>query len=209
MKMLLINGSPHSSGATSEAIIEIKKELLSSGAEILEYEIGKEPRYACTACGGCKSSGKCILGDIDHLAELSEKADAIIICTPTHYASAPGSLISVLSRLLYSSKRTVEHKPVGVGAVGRRAGLCDAIYDVKRLFEFTSSPIISGIYPAVLYASSRDSVKHDEEGLENMRSLAKNLVFITKCIELGRKNGILPPSEKRSCKTDISSLKMS
>lgn len=206
MKILLINGSPHKSGATLEALAEIKKALLQEKAEILEYEIGTAPRYSCSGCGGCKEGDGCIHRDIDALIELFRIANAVIICTPTHYASAPGNLTSALSRLLFSSKKSVEHKPIGVGAVGRRGGLCEAIHDVKKLFEFASCPIISGIYPAILYAKDGDSAKYDDEGLENMRSLAKNVLYIARCIEAGYENGIFPPEEERAFKTDISSL---
>ncbi|MBE6536509.1 MAG: NAD(P)H-dependent oxidoreductase [Ruminococcaceae bacterium] len=206
MKILLINGSVHKDGASARALAEINGEILKSGAETLHYEIGKMPRYACSACGGCKSGNGCVYRDIDSLIELSNEASAIIICTPTHYASAPGNLTSVLSRLLFSSKKSVAHKPIGVAAVGRRGGVSAAANEVKKFFEFSSSPIISGIYPAILYASDFKSAEADKEGLENMRSLANNVIYIARCIELGNESGVLPPDDRRIFKTDISAL---
>lgn len=207
MKILLINGSNHTEGSSARALLEIEGEILSSGVEILRYEIGKMPRYACTGCGGCSGGVGCVYRDIDTLTELCREANALIICTPTHYASAPGNLTSVLSRLLFSSKKSIEHKPIGVAAVGRRGGLCEAVREVKKFFEFASCPIISGMYPPILYANREKDAEFDEEGLENMRSLANNVIYVAKCIELGRLNGILPPNEKRKFKTDIGTLK--
>ena len=206
MKILLLNGSSHTSGASARALLEMKKVVLEEGAAPLQYSVGASARYACCACGGCKATGSCIYGDIDSLITLAKEANAIVICTPTHYAAAAGNLLSVLSRLLFSAKSAIEHKPIGVCSVGRRGGLTEAAHDVKKLFEFASCPIISGIYPAILYARDSKSAEYDTEGLENMRSLAKNVLYIARCIEEGGRNGILPPKETREYKTDISAL---
>ncbi len=207
MKILLINGSPRENGAAKRVILEMRSEILKSGCEASIYEIGNSPRYACISCGFCKGGERCVFGDIDELANLCVDANALIICTPTHYASAPGSLTSILSRLLFSSKKTVEHKPVGIASVGRRGGLCDAIADVRKFFEFASCPIVSGIYPPILYAKDFATAELDEEGLENMRSLSRNVIYLSRCIESGFESGIFPPKEKREFKTDITTLK--
>jgi len=206
MKILLINGSARKNGGCFRALEEIKLEILKSDAEVFEYDIGTAPRYACSHCLGCKDGNGCIYRDIDGLTELCNKSDAIIICTPTHYASAPGNLTAVLSRLLFSSKKSVAYKPIGVGGVGRRGGVCDAIQDVKKFFEFAFCPIISGVYPAILYTDGYQNAAYDEEGVQNMRSLAKNVIYIAQCIEYGNKNGIPRPKEEERIKTDIPAL---
>ena len=207
MKILLINGSLHEKGACAGVIAEVKNMLSATAVEFSEYRIGSAPRYACSGCLGCKGGNGCIYRDIDSLTEIFSEANATIICTPTHYAAAPGNLTSVLSRLVFSSKKSVQYKPIGVIGVGRRGGLCEAIRDVKKFFEFASCPIISGIYPALLYADGYENRIFDDEGSQNVRSLVSNLIFITRCIDLGRKNGILPPSDEKRIKTDIPSLK--
>lgn len=207
MKILLINGSPRENGAAKRAILEMRGEILKSGCEAIIYEIGNSPRYACISCGFCRDGEGCVFGDIDELVKLCENANALIICTPTHYASAPGSLTSILSRLLFSYKKSVAHKPVGIASVGRRGGLCEAIADVRKFFEFASCPIVSGIYPPILYAKDFATAELDEEGLENMRSLSRNVIYVARCVEAAGEKGILPPEEKREFKTDISSLK--
>ena len=207
MKILLINGSPRKKGACMRALEEIKEVLTGSGLEISEYWVGKAPRHACSGCGGCKGGDGCVYRDIDGLIELSKEADGIVICTPTHYASAPGNLTSILSRLVFSSRVAVEFKPIGVMGVGRRGGICEAVRDVKKFFEFTSCPIVSGIYPPILYAKNYKSAALDDEGLENARSLASNIAYIARCLRVGAENGIFPPHEERRFKTDITDLK--
>lgn len=206
MKILLINGSLHEKGACSGALEHIKGILLKNSIEYKEYGIGNSPRYACSGCRGCADGGGCIYRDLDTLTQLCCESDAIIVCTPTHYAAAPGNLTAVISRLIFSSKRSVQHKPIGVIGVGRRAGVCEAVRDVKKFFEFASCPIISGIYPPILYASEYKNSDYDREGVQNIRSLTENVIFVTKCIKIGLKNGVIPPAEERRIKTDISSL---
>jgi multimeric flavodoxin WrbA len=206
MKILLINGSPNSSGATMRALTECKKTLSALGAECALYNIGIKERYACCACGGCKETKKCIFGDIDELAALCDKTDALIIGTPTQFGIAPGNLLSVLSRLVYSSRSALKYKPIAVIGVGRRGCISEAISTVKKFFEFSCCPLVSGTYPAMLYAKGKESAEKDAEGLKNMRSISKNLFFVTRCIEFAKENGIAPPEEETDIKTDISSI---
>lgn len=203
MKILLINGSSRKKGASARVLEEMKSIFIENALEISEYWIGRTPRHACSGCGGCKSGEGCVYRDIDGLIGLTKGADGIIVCTPTHYAAAPGNLTSVLSRLAFSSRAALEFKPIGVMGVGRRGGICEAVRDVKNFFEFLSCPIVSGIYPPILYAKDYKSAELDKEGLQNARSLAKNLAYIVRCLKAGSENGILPPREDRTFKTDI------
>lgn len=207
MKILLINGSPHETGAVARALLECESTMRLLGAEIDNYFIGTAPHSCCTACGCCKDGRGCVFGDIDELYKKCKDADGFVIGTPTHYFGASGTLISMLSRLFYSGIDAFRYKPVAVIAVGRRGGAFDAALEIEKFFRFSSSPIISGIYPATLYAKDGASAEYDSEGLQNMRSAARNLVWLSKCIGLGREYGVSLPIEEEKIKTDISSLK--
>lgn len=206
MRILLINGSPHEAGATRRALDECKATFERLGAITEYYFLGNEPRRACTACGGCRKRGSCVFGDIDTLIEKIKNSDGIVIGTPTHYAGAPGSLLSVISRLLYSAKACVEYKPVAIVGAGRRGCICSAIDEVARFFAFSSSPTVSGVYPAILYGTDYESAGYDAEGLQNMRSAAENIYWLSSAITAARKHGITPPVAEPKIKTDISSL---
>ena len=206
MKILLINGSPHDTGATRRALDECRFKLEELSAEVEYYHLGNGPRHACTACGGCKKRGTCVYGDIDYLTEKVSNADGIIIGTPTHYAGAPGNLLSVISRLLFSAKRCVEYKPIAVVGAGRRGCISSAIDGVAKFFSFTSAPTVSGIYPPIIYGTDYESAGYDAEGLQNMRSVSENIYWLTACILKARALGITPPIAEPRIKTDISSL---
>ena len=206
MKILLMNGSPHENGATRRALDECRLALGKHGAETAYYLLGNGARHSCTACGGCKGRGACVFGDLDSLTETLKSCDGIIIGTPTHYASAPGALLSVISRLLFSSKSSVEYKPVAVVGAGRRGCVSSAIDEIKGFFAFSSSPLISGVYPPILYGTDYESAGYDAEGLQNMRSIADNVYWLTASILKARELGIMPPIPEPRIKTDISSL---
>lgn len=206
MKILLINGSAHPRGATARALDECRGTLLRHGATVDDYHIGSEARHACVACGGCKKRGACVFGDIDDLIAKATDADGVIIGTPTHYAGATGTLLSVISRLLFCAKRCVEYKPIAFVGAGRRGCVSAAADEIARPFAFSSSPIVSGVYPAIIYGSDYESAGYDAEGLQNMRSVAENLYWLTAAIIKARECGITPPIAEPRIKTDIPSL---
>ena len=206
MKILLINGSPHDGGATRRALDECDSALRALGAQTEHYALGTEARHSCTACGACKVCGNCVFDDIAPLVGQLRTSDGVIIGTPTHYAGAPGAVISVLSRILFSAPDCVKYKPVAVVGAGRRGCICNAIDEITRFFAFTSSPTVSGVYPPIIYGTDYESAGYDAEGLQNMRSAAENVYWLTASVIKAREYGITPPVAEPKIKTDISSL---
>ena len=206
MKILLMNGSPHAKGATKRALDECESSFKNHGCETEYVLIGKGSVHPCNACGKCKGTSSCIYKDIEHIVTALSNADGIIIGTPTHYGNAPGSLYSVLSRLIFSAKRYIEYKPIAVIGTGRRGCISSAICDVQKFFSFCSCPIVSGNYPALLYASDYDSACFDAEGLQNMRSISENMYWIVSAIKAAEKIGITHPISEQKIKTDLPSL---
>lgn len=205
MKILLINGSPHASGATKRALCECESELIRLGAECVWYEVGPMPRAACVACGVCSRGKGCVFTDISELASLISAQDGIIIGTPTYYGGAVGTLTSLLSRVCRSSPEALFCKTVGAIAVGRRGGVHGAVRDVLRHFEFTSSIIVSASYPAIAYGANEKSIEYDAEGLQNMRSLAKMIFHATTAKDIAKSSGLALPMLEKKIKTNIGS----
>ena len=206
MKILLINGSPRENGATKKALTECLSEARKLGANASIISLGPEPRHSCTGCGRCKKNGKCTFLDIEYIYDSAKESDAFIIGAPSHYFGAPGTLISVFSRLFYSGMDAFIYKPSAVIGVGRRGGIYESISDIERFFKFSSSPLISSSYPPILYASDGENAAYDSEGLQNMRMITRNLFWLTKCIEIAKLNGMDYPKAEQKIKTDISSL---
>ena len=197
MKVLCINGSPHTkNGCVYRALEEMAKVFEAEGVEAEIITVGNLPIRGCIACGSCYKTGKCIFDDeVNQVAKKFEEADGLVIGSPVYYASANGTLISFLDRLFYSTHFDKRMK-VGASVVSCRRGGNTATFDeLNKYFSITQMPIASSQYWNMVHGFTRDDVEKDLEGLQTMRTLAKNMVFLMKSIELGKKEYGLPKVE--------------
>ncbi|MDE7106030.1 MAG: flavodoxin family protein [Anaeroplasmataceae bacterium] len=197
MKVLCINGSPHiKNGCVYRALEEMVKVFESEGVEAEIVTVGNQPIRGCIACGSCYKTGKCVFDDeVNQIAKKFEEADGLVIGSPVYYASANGTLISLLDRLFYSTHFDKRMK-VGASVVSCRRGGNTATFDeLNKYFTITQMPIASSQYWNMVHGFSREDVEKDLEGLQTMRTLAKNMVFLMKSIELGKKTYGLPKEE--------------
>lgn len=199
MKVLCINGSPHiKNGCVYRALEEMVKVFASEGVEAEIVTVGNQPIRGCISCGSCYKTGKCVFDDeVNQIAKKFEEADGLVIGSPVYYASANGTLISFLDRLFYSTHFDKRMK-VGASVVSCRRGGNTATFDeLNKYFTITQMPIASSQYWNMVHGFTKEDVEKDLEGLQTMRTLAKNMVFLMKSIELGKKEYGLPEKETR------------
>lgn len=205
MKVMLVNGSPRENGCTFTALSEISKELNLNGIETEIMQIGKSAIRGCTACRGCKKTNRCIFDDdiANEIIAKAENCDGFIFGSPVYYASANGSLISLMDRLFYAGGKNFAHKPAAAIASARRAGTTVTIDEINKYFSIAQMPIISSTYWNMVHGNTPDEVLKDLEGLQTMRNLGKNMAWILKCIDIGKKNGIDIPQAEREYTTNF------
>ena len=198
MKVLLINGSPHTAGCTYTALAEIEMTLKREGIETEIIQLGNKPVRGCMACGQCYESGQCVFDDIvNEVSAKFKEADGLIIGSPVYYASANGTLISFLDRLFYSSGFDKTMK-VGASVVSARRGGCTATFDeLNKYFTISGMPVASSQYWNQVHGNTPEEVSQDKEGLQTMRTLGRNIAFLIKSIALGKEAFGLPEKEKR------------
>ncbi len=187
MKVLLINGSPNREGCTCTALKEVSKILNEQDIETEIIQVGHMDIRGCIACRACKISGRCIYNDIvNEVAEKFEKADGLIVGSPVYYAGANGTLISFLDRLFYSCIFDKTMK-VGASVVSCRRGGNSSTFDsLNKYFSISGMPIVTSNYWNMVHGSNRDDVIKDEEGMQTMRVLGRNMAFLLKSIQLGK-----------------------
>ena len=197
MKVLIINGSPRKGGNTSLAIEEAVKVFAENGVETEIIEIGTQVVRGCIACGSCYKTGRCAFNDIvNETAEKFEKADALLVATPVYYASANGTVVSFLDRLFYSTHFDKTMK-VGAGiAVARRGGTTATFDIINKYFTISGMPVASSQYWNGVHGREKGDCLADGEGLQTVRTLAKNMTFLMKSIALGKEKYGLPEKEK-------------
>ena len=196
MKVLIINGSPRVGGNTTVAVNELVKTFDTEGVETEVVQIGNKAIRGCIGCYSCAEKKKCVFDDeVNELAPKFEVADGLIVASPVYYASPNGTVLSFLDRLFMSCKFDKSMK-VGAGvAVARRGGL-SATYDaLNKYFGISGMPVASSQYWNSVHGTALGEAQQDGEGLQTMRTLARNMTFLMKSIALGKEKFGLPEKE--------------
>ena len=196
MKVLILNGSPHSDGNTSIAVGELVKVFEAEGIETEVLLIGNKDIRGCIACNKCAELGRCVFNDIvNETAAKFEEADGLIAATPVYYASANATLIALMDRLFYSTSFDKSMKVGASVAVARRGG-CSATFDeLNKYFTICGMPVASSQYWNSVHGRAKGEAAFDAEGLQTMRTLARNIAFLMKSIALGKEKFGLPERE--------------
>ena len=192
----MINGSPRPNGNTAIALAEMKKIFDAEGAQITIIQVGNKDIRGCIGCGTCYEKGRCAFDDdVNKAASLFEKADGLVVASPVYYASANGTLVSFLDRLFFSTHFDKTMKVGASIAVARRGG-CTATFDeLNKYFTICGMPLASSQYWNILHGREKGEAAQDAEGLQTMRVLARNMVFLIKSIALGKEKYGLPETE--------------
>ena len=197
MKVLIVNGSPHREGNVSVAVNEMKKIFAEENVETEVIELGIKRIPGCLGCYACNGLKQCVVSDIvNEAADIFKDADGLVLASPVYYASPNGTLISFLDRLFFSSKFDKRMKVGASIAVARRGG-CSATFDVlNKYFTISGMPVASSQYWNSVHGCLPGEAADDAEGLQTIRTLARNMVFLMKSIALGRQAYGLPTVEE-------------
>ena len=196
MRVLLINGSPRKDGNTALALREMEQVFLQEGIEAETVRIGDQAIRGCIACGACGKLGKCVFDDaVNELAPKFEAADGLVVASPVYYASANATLIACLDRLFHSTRFDKRMKVGASVAVARRGG-CSAIFDeLNKYFTICGMPVASSQYWNSVHGLRPGEAAQDLEGLQTMRTLARNMTFLMRGIALAKEAYGLPEKE--------------
>lgn len=210
MKVLMLNGSHNPNGSTNAGLEIMAKTFADEGVETEIVTVGGKPIADCIACNKCGELGKCVFGNdgVNDFAEKAKSSDGFVFGTPVYYAHPSGRVQSFLDRLFFSSMRangyaSFRHKPVAAIAVARRAGT-SASFDVMNKYAGISQMITVGsTYWNEFHALVKDDVPQDGEGVQTLQNLARNMVYVMKCLKAGRDAGIEPPVADQSVFTNF------
>ena len=197
MKVLMFNGSPHKEGNTYIALHEMEKIFSKAGVETEIVHVGNKDIRGCIACYSCGKNGKCVFDDlVNETAPKFEACDGLVAASPVYYASANATLIAFLDRLFYSTPFDTTMK-VGASVVAARRGGLSATFDeLNKYFTISGMPVASGQYWNSIHGREAGEAVQDEEGLQSMRTLARNMIFLMKSLALGREQYGLPEKEE-------------
>ena len=208
MKVLLINGSPHREGCTYTALCEVSRALNDNGVDTDIFWIGNKALSGCIACKKCQGTGKCVFNDsVNEFLEIAGDYDGFVFGTPVHWAGATGAMTSFMDRAFYADLngggRRFRLKPAAAVISARRAGTTATWDQMNKYFGLMQMPIVTSQYWNMVHGNTPEEVMKDEEGVQIMRVLGKNMAWLLKCIEAGKKNGVAVPAAEDKIKTNF------
>jgi len=195
MKVLLINGSPKDKGNTFVALSEVAAVLQAEGVGTEIVGIGKGAIQGCIACGMCGRIGKCTFNDDLYYRiwrAVKDGIDGLVVGSPVYYGGPNGSLCALLDRVFYSMGRLLQYKPAASVVTCRRGGATASFDRLNKYFTMTNMPLVSSQYWNIAYGHSPGQAAADEEGMQTMRTLGRNMAWMLR----GLSPGQCPPPEQ-------------
>ena len=183
MKVLLFNGSRREKGCTYTALSLIAKELEKAGIDTEIIYIGLNA----------------VNGKLDALvkecAAKMKEADGLVIGSPVYYASPTGEIQVFLDRFAGVAGADLRHKPAAAVASARRAGTSATLDVLYKYLMYNEMPVVTSNYWNMVHGNTPEEVLQDKEGVQIMETLGKNMAWLLKCMEAGKKAGVEEPAK--------------
>ena len=196
MKVLLFNGSPErANGCTYLALAEIAKTLEADGIGTETLSVGSQPVWDCIGCNHCQSAGLCVFEEdvVNTWIKKAREADGFVFGSPVYFAYPSGHLLSVMDRMFMAGRDAFAHKSAAAVVTARRAGTTASLDAIQKHVTDAEMPIVSSTYWNMVFGPAPELVDRDQEGLQTMRNLARNMAWMLQCIQLGKEHGVTPP----------------
>lgn len=187
MKVLLLNGSPDRQGCTYTALSEVAGALKEAGVQTALHQLPKGPVQGCIACGKCAQTRRCVFGGdgVNDMLDEMQAASGLIVGSPVYYASPNGALLAFLDRMFYAGSSELAYKPGAAVVSARRAGTTASLDVLNKYFLISNMPLVPSQYWNMVHGNSPDEVRQDEEGLQVMRTLGRNMAWMLRCFAAG------------------------
>lgn len=201
MNVIAINGSPKAEGNTYHGLKIVCESLKNEGISTEIIHVGNKNIRGCQACGGCAKNQdqKCVIDDeVNEIIPKLKKADGIIIGSPVYYASMAGTMKCFLDRAFYvaSANGGLYRHKVGASVVAvRRSGEVATFDHLNHYFTIGEMFLASSSYWNVIHGRMPGEAIQDEEGVQTMRVLGKNMAFLIKAIDKSKAD--LPEKEPK------------
>jgi multimeric flavodoxin WrbA len=187
-KVLLINGSPRAKGNTRLALEEVARTLGEEGVDTEIVNIGKGAVQGCIACGMCGREGRCTFRDDLYsgiLRIVKEGIDGLVVGSPVYYGGPNGSICALLDRVFYSLGAYLRFKPAASVVVCRRGGASASFDRLNKYFTIMNMPVVSSQYWNMVYGQTPGEARLDEEGMQTMRTLGRNMAWMIRRLNVG------------------------
>lgn len=205
MKVMLLNGSPHKNGCTDTALNEVATTLNKEGIDTEIIWLGNQAVNDCIGCNQCAKNRncRCVFDDdiVNEILEKAEQCDGFVFGGPVYYAHTNARTLAVLDRVFYAGSRVFALKPGAVVTVARRAGTTCSLDDMQKYLTISNMFVVGSQYWNMVHGFTPDEVRQDEEGMQTLRVLGRNMAYLMKCLDAGK--DIPKPEKERRIMTNF------
>ena len=204
MKVLMLNGSCNPKGCTYTALTEVGKALTSAGIDYEIVQLDGGPVRDCIGCNQCSKNG-CVFTDdgVNDFIAKARQADGFVFGTPVYSAHPSGRVLSFLDRVFYAGGSAFAGKPGAAVASARRAGTTASLDALGKYFGISNMVTVGSTYWNMVHGNTPEEVRQDAEGMQTMRNLARNLLWMVQCIQAGKAAGLQPPQAESEARTNF------
>ena len=197
MKVLLINGSTRKNGCVYRALSEVASALQEDGIATEIVQMGAVPVWDCSGCDFClNNGGKCVHEDlVNEWLDKAAEADGFVLGSPVYYSHPTGQFLALLDRLFYAGSEQFRFKPGAAIVTARRAGTSASLDVLNKYFTDACMPVVSSTYWNMAHGTEPEQLEQDLEGLQTLRNLGHNMAWLLKCLQAGKEQVILPPTQ--------------
>jgi multimeric flavodoxin WrbA len=204
MKVVAFNGSPNKEGNTYLALKIVGEELQKNGIDFEIIHVGNKLIRGCIACGQCakKKNEQCAntTDNVNEWIQSMKEADGILIGSPVHFSGIAGTMKSFLDRAFYvhSTNGGLFRHKVGASVVAVRRGGGSATFDaLNHYITYAEMLMPTTNYWNVIHGTTPGEAYKDEEGVQIMRVLGKNMTFLMQSLEASKEAVVAPEGEKK------------
>ena len=194
MKVVAFNGSPRKKGNTAGSLNTVLGELAAAGIETEMVHVGREKVHGCRSCFACvkKMNERCSMEDdpVNDWIQKMKSADGILLGSPVYFSGVAGTMKSFLDRAFFVisvNNGLLRHK-VGASVVAvRRSGGLPTMNSLNHYIVYSEMIMPCSNYWNVAHGMNPGEVDQDPEGKQIMELLGRNMAWLLKVMEIGRK----------------------
>ena len=161
--------------------------------------------YGCIACSSCRDVARCIFVNdcANEMLEKMQEADGVIVGSPVFYGGPNGALCTLLDRVFYAGAYKLAGKPAASVVSCRRGGASAAFDRLNKYFTMSNMPLVTSQYWTQVHGFTPEDVRKDVEGLQTMRTLARNMAYMLQCRQAAAEAGIPLPRREMITPTNF------
>lgn len=194
MKVVAFNGSPRKNGNTVCSLNAVLAELENTGIETELIHVGKEKIHGCRGCFTClkNKNEQCMFEDdpVNEWIQKMKTADGILLGSPVYFSGVSGTMKSFLDRAFFvvSVNNSMLRHRVGASVVAvRRSGGLPTMNSLNHYILYSEMIMPCSNYWNVAHGMSPGEMEQDGEGKQIMEVLGKNMAWLMKVMEVGKK----------------------